>query len=267
MSFGLAKTDSFLLNTASIMIGAQSALYTLNDAQSIGLVKDFQVSADPAYTELMQGVRNDIVYSVLTANNVKASMQAFEYTPSNLSYALGLDPSALVAAPPASVALKASITAAATALTFDAATDASADWPIGRFISIQSVTNPNQTHIAKITATSFSTLVQTVTFTGFAIPTGVTFAIGDKVSQVHRIALGNQADQPFFAAKVVSRLPNGKNLVLLLPKIRIIKGFNLAFNSKDFGSMPLEFEIYNTVSTDPNYADFSTRRADMYVEG
>lgn len=266
MAFGLAKTDNFLLNTASVMIGPQADLYSLNDSHAIGLVKDFQINSDPSYTELTQGVRNDIVYSTLTNNPVRATMNVFEYTPKNMSYALGLDPDLVADTSPDPVALKASITAAATALTFDAASDVSADWPAGSWITIKSVSNPAQTHVAKISSTTHSTGVQTVNFLGYAIPTGVTFAIGDEISMVKRISVGDQAEQPFFAAKVVSALPNGKNLVLLLPKVRIVKGFSLGFNPQDYGSMPFEFTCYNLVSTDPNYAAFATRKADLLIE-
>ena len=54
---GFAVTNEFLLSTATVMIGATSALKSLEPgAHSIGLVKNFKLASDPKLIELTQGV-------------------------------------------------------------------------------------------------------------------------------------------------------------------------------------------------------------------
>ena len=50
-------------------------------------------------------------------------------------------------------------------------------------------------------------------------------------------------------------------VVILIPKIRIINGFNLAFTSDDYANMPFEFTVYDMVSTDTFFTDFATQSA------
>lgn len=89
---GSAKTESFNIGTATVMIGPMAEVMDLTpEKHSIGLVKNFTFSANDTYTELTQGVTNEIVYSVKTGSEITATMEVYEYTPRNLAYALGLD--------------------------------------------------------------------------------------------------------------------------------------------------------------------------------
>jgi hypothetical protein len=77
--------------------------------------------------------------------------------------------------------------------------------------------------------------------------------VGAKVERVFYADVGSKDDQPFFGAKIVGTLANNKEVVILIPKIRISKGFDVTFGSSDFGNMPFEFQIYDQIASDPMY--------------
>lgn len=251
---GEALTNDFLLGTATVMVGAKDDVFSLNPAaHSIGLVKNFTVSADPQYTELTQGVKNTIVDSALTQNPVRCTMESYEATAKNIMYGLGLDGSSLTTTGSAYTAA-ANIEAAATTATI--ATDVSATFLSGDWIEIKE--GDDKVHIAKLASNStYSAPDTTLTFTGYAIPTGVTYtAATTKISKVKLISAGSKADQPYLSAKVVGVLSNSDIITLLIPKLRVVNGFSLAFTTDQYGNLPLEFTPYELVAADTHYAKF-----------
>lgn len=246
---GEAKTNLFLLNTATVMIGQQSDLLTLNSAaHGIGLVKNFKVSAAPSYTQLTQGVKNTIVDSALTSNEVKATMEVYEYSAQNFKYALGLDGTTATTTG-AAASPSASISGAATTTTI--ASDVSSTFGAGDYIEIVEGDNA---HIAKLTSAVYSSPNTTLTFTGYPTPTGLTFTTAAKIRKILMIPVGSKTDQPYLSAKVVSGLlQNSAPVVILFPKIRITKGFDVDFKSDGYSNMPFEFTPYDLTSSDPAY--------------
>lgn len=245
---GNAITDNFMLSTATVMIGEQADLFDLNPAEhSIGLVKNFTITAEPAYTELTQGVQNTIVASVLTGNPVRATMEAYEFTSKNLAYALGLEGAGDL--DPLSVATETDggSSPSDTTLILVAVTDLAAN----DFVMIKR-DNEDNFDIRKITNVNVGT--KTIT-----LDKPLTDAVpdGTPVIKVNMVSGGSKKDQPYYAAKIAGKLSNGQPIVLLLPKVRIVKGFNLAFTTDNFGNLPLEFTSYDQVSTDPFYTDFA----------
>lgn len=264
---GLAQTDKFLLSTATVMLGPVADLFKLNPAaHSIGLVKNFQMSLDPEYTELTQGITNTVVMSVRTSEPLRASMEVYEYTLRNIAYGAGLDASGAAYAPTSGLYLStASITAAATAIIV--AGDVTTDVTVGSYIFIQADAGAGSdiVHIAKVSAATFSTNT-TITFTGYAIPTGVTFGIGSRVGLIKKVSVGEGVIfQPELAAKIVGVLPkNNEPFTILFPKVKITKGLNVSFDSANFTNLPFEFTPYAGVSTDPFYADFGAASAILF---
>ena len=250
---GLAKTNDFLLSTATVMIGAMADLYDLNPAEhAIGLVKNVTISSEPAYTELSQGVKGSIVFSVLTSNPVKASMEVFEYTAKNLGYALGLDATGVepittqttvATAVPASPAQATLVLASATGIV------------AGNYILVERNTGDDFV-IRKVVSVSTDTLTL-----DNDLPS---IAMGAKVLKVNAVDIGSKDDQPFFSAKIAGKLANGDNVVILIPKVRITKGFNMAFTSDNYGNLPFEFTVYDLVSTDVLYTDFANAQARIF---
>ena len=248
---GLAKTNDFMLGTATVMIGDMADLYDLNPTDhSIGLVKNFTMTSEPAYTELTQGVKNTIVASVMTANPVRCTMEAYEYTAKNLSYGLGIEGAADVVAQTVETTLSALIAAAATTLTVTSATGIT----VGSYIMIL-VDGEDNFVVRKVTNVASNVL--TVSQPLPAIATGKV------VRKVNMIEVGSKDDQPYYSAKIAGKLASGEELVILIPKIRIVRGFSLAFKSDDFGNMPLEFTVYDPVNADTFYNEFGGASAQI----
>lgn len=252
---GLAKTNQFVLSTASVMIGAPEDLHDLNPTEhSIGLVKNFTINAEPQYTDLTQGVKNSIVFSVLTSNPVRANMEVYEYTAKNVSYSLGLDGG--------SVATQTTSTTTSAPVAASPATD---ELPV---VSATGITQDKFILIEKDGIDDFivrkvaSVLSNTLTLDRElpAIPSGA------KVSVVNGIDIGSKEDQPFFSAKIAGKLADGTPVVILIPKIRITNGFNVSFTTDDFGNLPFEFTVYDVVSTDPMYSEFKNAQARMFKQ-
>ena len=81
-----------------------------------------------------------------------------------------------------------------------------------------------------------------------------TINAGVEVLKVSRIDIGSKEDQAFFSAKIAGKAVNGEPIVILIPKMRIVQGFNIGFSSDDYANMPFEFTLYDQVPADPYYA-------------
>jgi hypothetical protein len=233
------------------MLGKQADLMNLTTDHSIGLVKNVTMKTTPGFTDLTQGVKNTLVYSVMTSNQTMVDGEVYEYTARNLSYALGLDGSEVVAAPAATTVATGLAAPVAPALTAAEVVMADvANLTAGEYATIQ-VGTADQIFVRKIVSIDAGT--KTVTFaSGFpvAIPVGAT------VRQMNVIAVGSLDDQPYMACKIVGTLANGDEVVLLLPKVRVTSGLSMGFKTENFDNIPLQLQIYDLVATDPNYAMF-----------
>lgn len=89
------------------------------------------------------------------------------------------------------------------------------------------------------------------------IPEGFSFIAGDRVHKANLIPVGSPEAQPTLAAKVVGILPEGKTPVtIIIPKMRITNGFNLSFQTDQYGNMPFELTPYEMVPGDPLYKEY-----------
>jgi hypothetical protein len=247
---GEAKTNSFMLGTATVMLGPVADLMKFQPAtHSIGLVKNFTLSSQPNYIELTQGVKNTIVDSQMNQNPVRATMEAYEFTAANLAYALGLDGSSVTPFA-ASSTVATQITGGSSTTSVVLATGGGASFGAGNTIAIELDTN-DKVLIRKVVSKSTDTLT-----IDYDIPTGTTVQVGAVVRKVNVVDVGSKTNQPYLAATVIGVLGNGERVGIMLPKLRIVKGFNMAFTTNDYGNMPIEFTIYDLVSTDPFYAYF-----------
>lgn len=253
---GLARTNNFMLGTATVMLGPMDQLFDLNSEEhSIGLVKNFTLLSEPAYTELTQGVQNTVVFSVLTANPVRATMEAYEFTAQNFAYALGLQGSKVA------YDVKTEVTAdtpggspGTTTITVDSATD----FAEGDYIMIDLLGFEKDTLIVR--------KIEGILGDALTLDRAIKEDIpgGAIVTKVHGLDVGSKSEQEFYAAKIAGRLANGEPVVMLLPKIRIVNGFNVAFTTDDFNNLPLEFTVYDQVRTDPYYSEFQGTGARMF---
>lgn len=256
---GLAKTNDFMLDTATVMIGPQDDLYDLTPAaHSIGLVKNFTLTADPAYTDLTQGVKNTLVYSVLTSNEVRATMEAYEYTAQNIAYGLGLATTHAAKSATTDASLVDLAITGGVGVDVNVTTGEGTKFTVGDSILIQ-IDTEDDFIIREVVSISTDTLTVDQAFTN-DVP------LGSKIFIVHSLDVGSKADQTFFAAKITGKLVDGTPIVVLIPKVRIVNGFNLAFTADDYANMPFEFTVYDMVSTDTHYADFASQSAKIFKQ-
>ena len=246
---GTAKTDDFMLGVATVMVGPQDKLFDLNPSEhSIGLVKNFSISSDPQYTNLTQGVKNSTVMSVMTNNQTTASMEVYEYTARNITYALGLDGSNVTEMTDETTT-DTTQDGSSSAVTDLSVTDSSI-FSVDDFVMI-SINDDDHAYIRKVTGVD--TTADDITLHASI---GVNIPSGSKVKKINKIGVGSKDDQPFFAAKIVGKLANNKPVVVLLPKIRVVNGFNLTWGSQDFGNLPMEFTMFDLTTSDSNYSFF-----------
>jgi hypothetical protein len=255
---GSAKSTEFLLSSATVMIGPQNQLKSLNPAvHSIGLVKNMTITTETTKTELTQGVSNDVVSSIVTGNTVTVAGEVYEYTGKNIAYGLGLDATSGYEPKAAPTPLAANV--AAGALTFKVTGDVTSTYVAGSFGYLQEGQD-DQVHIFKISNAAFAAGETTVTIAaGYGVPTGVTFSsAAGRAALVHKIDADPSQANKSFAMKMTGVLPEGNTPVtVLFPKVKITKGFSLAFSTENFGNLPFEFSPYTPVPTDVGYdADF-----------
>lgn len=260
---GEARTSSFLLGSATVMIGPQASLYQLNpDMHSLGLTKNFQVTAEPNYLPLMQGVKSTVVYEVLTGNPVKAQCEVFEYTSKNIAYSLGLG-ATTVSSPHSTWALLTPIVGTmapgVSSLTFSDPTLTDVVVPAGTWMSVQDTYEADHVHYFRITADSIQAgaAVTVQVDPEMAFELGNSFPAGSLVSIVNSFDVGSKVDQPYSALMVTGILPEQtKPVSLLFPKVRITRGFSLTFGETAYGNLPFQFTPFELLPTDMFYADF-----------
>lgn len=262
---GNAKTKDFLLSSATVMVGAPADLHKLNPTEhSIGLVKNFQMTADPTYVELTQGLKNTVVMSVKNSDGVKCSMEVYEYTLRNMGYAAGLDASGVSFDSITDMWL-ASSAYESTGKTMKVNTDITSDLAAGEYIFVQNGLD-DKVHIAKVASVAFATTESTITFaTGYEPSATAAFPIGSRIGKVKRIDVGGADVQPEFAAKIVGLLPkDNAPFTILLPKVKITKGLGVAFQTDNFGNLPFEFTPYAGVDTDPFFGEYGSAAAILF---
>lgn len=250
---GEAKTSSFMLGTATVMLGPQEDLFDLTpELHSIGLVKNFRVMSEPAYTDLTQGVTNRVVYSVMTGNTVRASMEAYEYTAKNISYALGLEG---VGVAPQTVATTVETLAAAEAVVV--LVDDELGFAIGDHIMIQDGAD-DRVYVRQVTAVTAGSL-------SFTQPLPAAVPVGATVRKATAIDVGARDVGTYLSAKIVGTLADKSEVVLLCPKIRITNGFSVGFTTEGFDNMPLEFSFYDQLVADPFFTQFNGKQAQLFT--
>lgn len=253
---GNAQTTQVLLSTATMMVGPMADLLTLNPAEhSLGLVKNVTISTDPEFRDLTQGLLNDIVMSVKVGDGSRISMEVYEYTLRNFAYAAGLDGSN-VSYDPITQTYPTTVAPTGTTVTLAAA-------PVpalvsGDYIYIQAG-DTDQVHVAKVDSVAAGVITLA---TGWAIPAGMTFPAASRVGKVRAIDIGAQTPTVNLSAKITGFIDPTKNtpVTIMLPKIRITRGFNLAFTTDNYGNMPFEIQPYAQIPTDPMFAEFGTTK-------
>lgn len=248
--YGLANTNRFMLGAATLLLGPQADLFNLTRANhSVGMIKNFALTAEPTYTDLSQGVKNTVVYSVMTGHTARAAAELYEFTTKNIAYTAQLNGAALE--PSTNIETKvATAVAGSTGSPVSSVVVASATGlAVGDWVLIQDPLTPDDATIRKITAIATDTLT---------VAPGIAraVAVDSVVRRVNFTEVASKQEQPFFSAMVHGVLANGDEISIALPKVRVTSGLNLSFQTNDYGNMPLELGIYDLTPTDPHFAQF-----------
>lgn len=258
---GEAKTDSFMLGSATVMIGKPEELYELNpDDHSLGLVKNFTVEATKDRTDLTQGRTNDIVYTMTTGANTRGSFEMYEFTEQNLAYALGLDGGEIVTPTGEAHVVSTAGTFATGTATLEIAEGVGQDIQVGNDVSIRNPVSDNIVigKVKSVTGLTSGTAAASATIE-VEIPDSVstqTVQAGAFISLVTVLGLGSTDVDRDYAAKVVGQLANGKWVTYLMPKVRVTSGLTMAFGTDNFGNTPFEFTPLKVTSLDVFYSSF-----------
>lgn len=254
---GFARTTNFMLGTAEVMIGPRDKLYEFTpDQNAIGLVKNFVCEVTRDQVELGQGVQNTLVHIRSTGSTARASCEMYEYTSKNLAYALSLDGSSFVDVPGTPRTTTALSTLNSTLHTLTTDTPATPQtFAIGNTVMLREP-NSNNINIGVLTAITPNLIVRCDTGTR-------QFPIGTVVSRCDVLAMGSTAEATEYAAKVTGQLADGTWVSLLFPRIRITSGMTMAFQTDNYGNMPLEWRPMQLVSTDKYFNDFQNRVANF----
>jgi hypothetical protein len=252
---GNAKTSKMLLSTATVMIGPLDKLHALNPVEhSIGLVKNVMLASDPQFTELTQGLTNDVVMSVKTNDGVRLSMEVYEFTLRNIAYAAGLDGSGVNYD---TMGATYTTSAAPAGTTVTCSTSVATFIATGDYIFIQN-DQSDVVHIAKVATVATTTITLA---TGFAIPAGAGFTANSRVGKVRRIDIGGDTVQPEVSAKIVGLLPKqNEPVTILVPKLKITRGLSMSFSSDNFSNMPFEFTPYAQNMEDPMFGEYGAKK-------
>lgn len=253
--YGLAMSNKFMLGAATLLIGPQADMFNLTRAShSVGLIKNFALTAEPTYTDLSQGVKNTVVYSVMTGHQARASAELYEYSARNLSYTAQLNGATMVTQTNIETTLSAAVVGSsgspATTITVTSATGLA----VGEWILIQDPTTPDDAVFRKITTIATNTITTNPNIQR-------NLANGSTVRRVNFVEVGSKQEQPFFSAVVHGILANGDEVSIGLPKVRVTNGLNLSFQTNDYGNMPIELGIYDLTPSDPHYAIFGATPA------
>lgn len=252
--YGLANTNRFMLGAATLLLGPQADLFNLTRAEhSVGLIKNFALTAEPSFTELTQGVRNTVVFSVMTGHAVRASAELYEFTAKNLAYTAQMNGAQFVAKTNIETKTTTAIDGTATPVTTVAVTSATG-LAVGDWILIQSPTNPDDAVPRKIT---------TIATNNLTVAPAITrqLATNATVRRMSFVEVGGKEETPFYAALVHGVLADGSEVTVALPKVRVTNGLNLSFQTNDYGNMPIELGVYDLTATDPHYAMFGATPA------
>lgn len=246
------KSPSFLIGNATVMLAPRSVdVFSLNPTDhSVGMVKAVTVGMEADTIDLRHGIQQNLVDQKRSGVRLTTSFEGYEFTAQNLMRALGYANTAIVrkrgtlTTALAAAGTSASIASDPIAGETASAITAIADIPAGSTLIIQKANQPDYVFISRTTgaATGAGPYVATL---ATPIPTGMSFAIGDKVWVVNELGVGDQKDTDFFGMKIVGTLSNDNvPVVVIFPKVKIIRGFNLSFSETDYSNLPFEISPF-----------------------
>lgn len=254
------KNNAFLLGEATLMIApyadATSVFELTPDLHSVGMVRNVTLNQESDQVELRKGIQQNLVDSKKSNVRTSLSAEVFEFSAQNIFYSLSVGQTATAVKrgklKTAANGAQATIVVNSDPLPGDPTSGISAigDVPNGATVLLQipGAANDYVLPVKVTAATSGAGPDYTITA---AIPAGMSFPVGTKVWVVNEVPVASTAEQDFFKVKVVGTLSNNERPVtLILPKVKIMKGFQIQFDEGNYTSMPFEFAPYFLSATE-----------------
>lgn len=264
-------TNQFNIGVSTLMIGPMDKVKDLTpEEHSVGLIKNLTLTSETNEVTLTQGLRNSQVDSQVTGVTTQVTTDVYEYTAKNIAYAAQLAGENFSLT--GNYELNAAITGGVSATTVvlkDVPSANQADLGDGDTIALQAtgVKDYDKIYLAQVSgspvwaASGEGSTIGTLTITlSKAIPTGWSFAAGDKVFFVNLIPIGSTEPQPYYGIKIVGVLPNNNEpFTIICPKAKITAGFNISFTTDNYSSMPFQLTPYDLTREDKTkYPDLAT---------
>ena len=275
------KTNAYLLGNATLMMTPfGNDPFVLTPAtDSIGMVKNIAMNVESDTIELRNGIQQILVDSQKSNVRTTLSAEVYEFSAKNLLLGLSFN---RAVTPPKRGKLKTAIAggSAQTSIVINtnplpgdptSGISAVGDVPVGATILIQRA-NGEDDYVFPVRVTAATTVATSDYTVTVAVPQGISFAAGDTVWVVNEVPLGDQGDQDFFSLKIAGTLSNyDKPVVMIIPKVKITRGFQINFSETDYGNMPFEFTPYYLNATEAaqgRMAEIGTKRTGYtYIPG
>ena len=241
------QESRFVIGNATVMLApiTEDVFALTPDDHSIGMVKAVTITQEADQIMLKNGVAQATVDTTKSNVNMGATFEGYEFNARNMMYALGLQGTSVKRL---RGSLDAAVAAAATSFDVnsnpvpgdpDSLIDAVGDIPDGAQLLLQRANEPDFIYPCKATAATTGSGPYTVTVD--ALPTGISFAAADTVWIVNEIDAGATYQDEYFCAKIVGTLSaNEEPIVVVMPKLKVARGFNLSFSETDYSNMPFE---------------------------
>jgi len=244
------QKSAFSLTSATLMMAPAftTDVFSLRpDLHSVGMSSEVNVTVDSSVTSLLNGVAQSVVDSKRTGVSASITANVYEMTAMKMmrSQALAGNPITMkrgvLSAALASGAVSLSVNSSPVPGETTSAITQVTDIPAGSTLLIQRANQPDYMFIATSSGVATGTAPYTVPIASAAIPTGMTFAVGDLVWVVDDIPIASIDSDDTFGVKIVGTLSQfNRPIVAVFPKVRVAKGFQLSFNETQYTSMPWE---------------------------
>lgn len=250
--------NAFAIGNATVMMAPFATdVFSLTPAlHSIGMVKQVSVGMEADTIDLRHGIQQNLVDQKRAGVRTPVTFEGYEFTAQNLVRALGYSNTTIVrkhgtlATALAAAATTASVASAPIPGDATSGITAIGDIPAGSTLIIQKDSDSSYVFPVRTSGAITGAGPYSVTL-GSAVPTGMSFAIGDEVWVVNELGIGSQKDTDFFGMKIAGTLSNyDVPVVIILPKVKVVRGFNLNFSETDYGNLPFEVSPFFLAATE-----------------
>lgn len=274
------KKSAFMLSSATVMMAPAftTDVYALTpEDHSVGMVKEVAVPLESSQIQLTNGVSQSVVASRRTSVQPTISFTSYEFTAQNVARSLAMSGTL-------GTMKRGALTTAAAAADVQLVLESSpvpgeagsaitalGDIPAGSTLLVQRP-SPNQDYVfptkSSGAATGAASPWTVPIAANYAIPAGMSFPIGSLVWVVP--ALRPTVDQDdLFCVKITGTLDSyDRPVTVVLPKVRVSRGFNLSFTETEYGGMPWELMplLMSATEATDRLADIGTNAFfDIYI--